>query len=72
MAAEPTEVEIAKDIAKTNTYKKCHSQFSDTADYRRFGRNTWQDESGVYANSALEHELFPLTSTIPPQLESSF
>lgn len=32
-------------------YKKCSSQFTDTADYRRNGRNTWQDESGVYTNS---------------------
>lgn len=52
----------------TNAYKKCHSQFSDTADYRRYGRNTWQDESGVYANSQLKHEIFPRTNTIPEQL----
>ncbi|XP_002733410.1 cilia- and flagella-associated protein 95-like, partial [Saccoglossus kowalevskii] len=67
--AEPTEEEIAMYKARTNCYKKCHSQFSDTADYRRYGRNTWQDETGVYANSQLKHELFPLTNTIPPQLE---
>lgn len=36
---------------KTIANKKCHSQFTDTVDYRRPGRNTWQDESGVYANS---------------------
>ncbi|XP_024262741.1 protein C9orf135 isoform X1 [Oncorhynchus tshawytscha] len=29
-------------------YRKPQSQFTDTADYRRGGRNTWQDESGVY------------------------
>ncbi|XP_041691841.1 protein C9orf135 isoform X2 [Coregonus clupeaformis] len=29
-------------------YRKPQSQFTDTADYRRVGRNTWQDESGVY------------------------
>ncbi|KAJ7993736.1 hypothetical protein DPEC_G00257780 [Dallia pectoralis] len=32
-------------------YRKPRSQFTDTADYRRVGRNTWQDESGVYASS---------------------
>ncbi|XP_066567275.1 cilia- and flagella-associated protein 95-like [Amia ocellicauda] len=31
-------------------YKRCQSQFTDTADYRRKGRNTWQDESGLYSN----------------------
>lgn len=36
--------------------KRCHSQFTDTADYRRPGRNTWQDESGIYANSHLKAE----------------
>uniref|UniRef100_A0AAY5K9I4 Uncharacterized protein n=1 Tax=Esox lucius TaxID=8010 RepID=A0AAY5K9I4_ESOLU len=30
-------------------YRKPRSQFTDTADYRRVGRNTWQDESGVYS-----------------------
>ncbi|KAL0979008.1 hypothetical protein UPYG_G00179250 [Umbra pygmaea] len=29
-------------------YRKPQSQFTDTADYRRVGRNTWQDESGAY------------------------
>ena len=35
----------------TEAYKRCQSQFTDTADYRRNGRNTWQDESGIYHNS---------------------
>lgn len=38
----------------STSYKKCHSQFTDTADYRRDGRNTWADESGIYANSHLK------------------
>ncbi|XP_036382698.1 protein C9orf135-like [Megalops cyprinoides] len=29
-------------------FRKRVSQFTDTADYHRSGRNTWQDESGVY------------------------
>ena len=38
----------------TAAYKYCHSQFTDTANHRRSGWNTWQDESGVYANSTLK------------------
>ncbi|KAK3090912.1 hypothetical protein FSP39_015675 [Pinctada imbricata] len=38
-------------------YRKCHSQFTDTADYRRPGRNTWQDESGVYANTHYKRQV---------------
>lgn len=34
--------------------KRCLSQFSDTTGHRRLGRNTWQDESGVYANGLLK------------------
>lgn len=34
--------------------KRCLSQFTDTAGHRRSGRNTWQDESGVYANGLLK------------------
>ncbi|XP_066274683.1 cilia- and flagella-associated protein 95-like [Branchiostoma lanceolatum] len=49
-------------------YKKCHSQFTDTADYRRSGINTWQDESGMYANSGVKHEIFKPTNTIPSRL----
>ncbi|XP_067928714.1 cilia- and flagella-associated protein 95-like isoform X2 [Watersipora subatra] len=44
-------VECDNDASRTLANKKCHSQFTDTVDYRRPGRNTWQDESGVYANS---------------------
>lgn len=53
---------------KSAAYRKCHSQFTDTADYRRPGRNTWQDESGIYVNSHYKREVFKLTETIPPQL----
>ncbi|XP_069481892.1 cilia- and flagella-associated protein 95 [Ambystoma mexicanum] len=47
-------------------YKKCHSQFADTADHRRFGINTWQDESGVYANKELKQSLIKRTDPITP------
>ncbi|XP_077200947.1 cilia- and flagella-associated protein 95 isoform X1 [Paroedura picta] len=45
-------------------HRKCHSQFTDTADYRRQGINTWQDESGIYANSDLKQKILPVTSPI--------
>ena len=50
-------------------YKKCHSQFIDIADYRRHGRNTWQDESGQYANSEIKKEVYKQTNTIPERLQ---
>ncbi|XP_040212705.1 protein C9orf135 homolog [Rana temporaria] len=49
-------------------YKKCHSQFTDTADYRRHGRNTFQDESGMYANSHMKRLVFTPTCLITPHL----
>ncbi|XP_063311122.1 cilia- and flagella-associated protein 95 isoform X1 [Pelobates fuscus] len=49
-------------------YKKCHSQFTDTADYRRFGRNTWQDESGIYANNPMKQIVFKPSCPITPHL----
>ena len=49
-------------------YKKCHSQFTDTADYRRLGLNTWQDESGFYANTETKREVFRSTNPIPERL----
>eukprot|EP00111_Clytia_hemisphaerica_P008573 TCONS_00025046-protein len=49
-------------------YKKCHSQFTDVDDYRRHGRNTWQNDCGVYANSELKKEVFKPTDTIPERL----
>ena len=53
----------------SNAYRKCHSQFTDTGDYKRFGRNTFQDESGIYANTQLKRDLFQPTQTIPKVLE---
>ncbi|CAM2114518.1 unnamed protein product [Caretta caretta] len=46
-------------------HRKCHSQFTDTADYRRHGINTWQDESGIYANADIKQKVFPVTNPIP-------
>jgi len=58
--------EKPKDFPDYSTaYKKCHSQFSDTADYRRDGRNTWQDESGMYANSHLKMQAPVFTGKNP-------
>ncbi|KAG8595738.1 hypothetical protein GDO81_001608 [Engystomops pustulosus] len=51
-----------------SAFKKCHSQFTDTADYRRHGRNTWQDESGVYANREVRQRMFKPTCPITPHL----
>ncbi|XP_077991181.1 cilia- and flagella-associated protein 95-like [Glandiceps talaboti] len=65
----PAEEKPADFPDNSNAYRKCHSQFTDTADHRRYGRNTWQDETGLYANSRVKHELFPLTNTLPTQLE---
>jgi Domain of unknown function (DUF4572) len=39
---------------RTAAIKRCLSQFTDTAGHRRSGRNTWQDESGIYANGVLK------------------
>ena len=49
-------------------WRRCHSQFTDVDDYRRHGRNTWHDESGVYANSALRDEVIKPTNPIPERL----
>jgi len=46
-------------------YKRCNSQFTDRADYRRGGRNTWQDETGVYANAHLKGQAPPYMKTCP-------
>ncbi|XP_044128790.1 protein C9orf135 homolog [Bufo gargarizans] len=52
----------------SSAFKKCQSQFTDTADYRRHGRNTWQDESGIYANREVKHKVFKPTCPITPHL----
>ncbi|XP_043920300.1 protein C9orf135 homolog isoform X2 [Protopterus annectens] len=50
-------------------YRKCHSQFTDTADYRRRGINTWQDESGIYANSEIKKQLLLINNPILPSVQ---
>ncbi|XP_070286253.1 cilia- and flagella-associated protein 95 isoform X2 [Myotis yumanensis] len=42
-------------------HRKCRSQFSDLNGSKRFGINTWHDESGIYANSYAKQELYPST-----------
>ncbi|CAO2585003.1 Cilia- and flagella-associated protein 95 [Lemmus lemmus] len=41
-------------------YKKCRSQFTDLDGSKRFGINTWHDESGIYANSEAKQKLYSL------------
>lgn len=48
------EEEEATEAVDNVAVRRCISQFSDTTNHRRSGRNTWQDESGKYANSALK------------------
>ncbi|XP_073662306.1 cilia- and flagella-associated protein 95 isoform X1 [Tursiops truncatus] len=43
-------------------YRKCRSQFTDLNGSKRFGINTWHDESGTYANSYVKRKLYPFTS----------
>ncbi|XP_053421173.1 cilia- and flagella-associated protein 95 isoform X1 [Nycticebus coucang] len=42
-------------------HRKCRSQFTDLDGSKRFGINTWHDESGIYANSDVKQKLYPLT-----------
>uniref|UniRef100_A0A803J2I8 Uncharacterized protein n=1 Tax=Xenopus tropicalis TaxID=8364 RepID=A0A803J2I8_XENTR len=63
---QPTTIPDVRDCSAA--YKKCHSQFTDTADYRRHGRNTWQDESGIYANHQIKHSIFKQSCPITPHL----
>ncbi|XP_055974755.1 cilia- and flagella-associated protein 95 [Sorex fumeus] len=42
-------------------HRKCRSQFTDLNGSKRFGINTWQDESGIYGNSHMKEELYSLT-----------
>ncbi|XP_055469989.1 cilia- and flagella-associated protein 95 [Psammomys obesus] len=41
-------------------YRKCCSQFTDLNGAKRFGTNTWHDESGIYANSEAKQKLHAL------------
>ncbi|KAK7489500.1 hypothetical protein BaRGS_00019299 [Batillaria attramentaria] len=66
---ERAEAKPAEFQDKSLAYKKCHSQFTDTADYRRPGRNTWMDESGIYANAHFKREVYPVHNPIPEQLK---
>ncbi|XP_045879215.1 protein C9orf135 homolog isoform X2 [Meles meles] len=43
-------------------HRKCRSQFTDLDGSKRFGINTWHDESGIYANSCVKRKLYPLTA----------
>ncbi|XP_004454803.1 cilia- and flagella-associated protein 95 [Dasypus novemcinctus] len=43
-------------------HRKCRSQFTDLDGSKRFGINTWHDESGIYANSSVKHKIHSLTS----------
>ncbi|XP_004591899.2 cilia- and flagella-associated protein 95 [Ochotona princeps] len=38
-------------------HRKCRSQFTDLNGSKRFGINTWHDESGIYANSCVKRAL---------------
>ncbi|XP_029777016.1 protein C9orf135 homolog isoform X2 [Suricata suricatta] len=40
-------------------HRKCRSQFTDLDGSKRFGINTWHDESGIYANSCVKQKLCP-------------
>ncbi|XP_025857267.2 cilia- and flagella-associated protein 95 isoform X1 [Vulpes vulpes] len=42
-------------------HRKCRSQFTDLDGSKRFGINTWHDESGIYANLYVKQKLYPLT-----------
>ncbi|XP_057305932.1 cilia- and flagella-associated protein 95-like isoform X1 [Hydractinia symbiolongicarpus] len=65
---EPSPVIVNDDKDESAAYRKCHSQFTDVADYRRHGRNTWHNESGTYANSETKKEVFKTTNPIPERL----
>lgn len=41
-------------------HRKCRSQFTDLDGSKRFGINTWHDESGIYANSYEKQKLYSL------------
>ena len=64
----PNQEQLLEFEDNSGAYRKCHSQFTDTADYRRSGKNTWQDESGTYANTPDKRRVFPKTNPIPERL----
>uniref|UniRef100_A0A8C0WHP0 Uncharacterized protein n=1 Tax=Castor canadensis TaxID=51338 RepID=A0A8C0WHP0_CASCN len=44
-------------------HRKCRSQFTDLDGSKRYGINTWHDESGVYANSDAKQKVFSLAGS---------
>jgi len=44
--------------------RRMKSQFTDVRDHRRNGRNTWLDESGIYANQDAKRKFFPLRNPL--------
>ncbi|XP_065764271.1 cilia- and flagella-associated protein 95 [Muntiacus reevesi] len=63
--APPYEYQPLGDPCQDDDYsivhRKCRSQFTDLDGSKRFGINTWLDESGIYANSYVKRKLYPLT-----------
>lgn len=53
----PSQSAEKEDVDLSIANRKCLSQFTDTANHRRPGRNTWWDESGVYANSHVKRQV---------------
>ncbi|CAD5111848.1 DgyrCDS1112 [Dimorphilus gyrociliatus] len=47
----------SRDVLNTLARKRCISQFTDVTNHRRTGRNTWHDESGVYANAKIKEQM---------------
>ena len=64
---DPSQQQQAENEVKdaSHVYKKCHSQFTDTADYRRKGVNTWQNETGLYDNTEMKKTMFKPSNPIP-------
>ncbi|XP_034340553.1 cilia- and flagella-associated protein 95 [Arvicanthis niloticus] len=46
-------------------HRKCRSQFTDLNGSKRFGINTWHDESGIYANSEAKQKLYVSSASNP-------
>jgi len=52
------------EIDWSSAVRRMKSQFTDAADYRRNGRNTWLDESGIYANQDAKRKFFPVRNPL--------
>lgn len=57
----PPQGDPCQDDDYSIVHRKCRSQFTDLDGSKRFGINTWHDESGIYANSYVKRKLYPLT-----------